>query len=42
METYNEEGVLNRSLVSHREEVEVFELENHKLFEELIAHQELL
>ena len=39
---YHEEGVLNGGFVAHRGHVVLLELEDHHLFEELVAHQELL
>ena len=40
--TYEEEGVLNGGLVVHRSEIVLFDLQDHKLFKELITHKELL
>ena len=41
-ETYHEEGVFNRCVVEHRSEEVLSQLQHHKLFEEAIAHHELL
>jgi len=40
--TYDEEGVLNVSGVVHGAEEMCFQLEDHKLFEELVSEEELL
>ena len=40
--TYEEEGVLNGGLVVHRSEIVLFNLQDHKLFKEPVAHHELL
>ena len=39
---YEEESGLDGSLVVHRSEIVLFDLQNHQLLKDLVAHEELL